>query len=248
MATKIIIRFDDICPNINWEKFFYLKTKIQDLGIRSLLGVIPENKDKSFFKYQYNDSFFDLINNYKNYGDSIAQHGTYHKYTSKSSGILKINKRSEFAGHDFEYQYSLIKKGKEILQNNNCWQPIFMAPSHSFDLNTIEALKKLGFKSVSDGYGFFPYKRHGIEFVPQISSRPFNTGFGLATICIHSNNLTELKIKNLIDFLSINRSRIINYEEYHNIQSPAKPIVNGLEFISNKIISAIRILKNYHLK
>ncbi len=64
MATKIIIRFDDICPNINWEKFFYLKTKIQDLGIRSLLGVIPENKDKSFFKYQYNDSFFDLINNY----------------------------------------------------------------------------------------------------------------------------------------------------------------------------------------
>ena len=248
MATKIIVRFDDICPNIDWEKFLYIKTKIQDLGIRSLLGVIPENKDKSFFKYQYNDSFFDLIYNYKNYGDSIAQHGTYHRYTSNSPGILKINKRSEFAGHDFQYQYSLIKKGKEILQKHNCWQPIFMAPSHSFDLNTIEALKKLGFESISDGYGFFPYKRDGIEFVPQISSRPFNSGFGLATICIHSDNLSELKIKNLIDFLSINRSRIINYEEYHNIQSPSKPIVNSLEFISKNIITAIRILKNYNLK
>ena len=248
MATKIIVRFDDICPNLDWEKFLYVKRKLQDLGIRSLLGVIPENKDKSFFKYPHKENFFDLINCYKNYGDSIAQHGTHHKYTSNSSGILKINKRSEFAGYDLGYQYSLIKKGKEILKNNNCWEPIFMAPSHSFDLNTIKALKKLGFKSISDGYGFFPYKRKGIEFVPQLISRPFNTGFGLATICIHSNNLNKSRIKNLVNFLSLNRSRIINYEEYRNIQSPSKPIVDSLNFISSKIIGSIRIFKNYQLK
>ena len=60
MPTKIIVRFDDICPNLDWEKFSYVKTKLQDLGIRSLLGVIPENKDKSFFKYPHKDNFFDL--------------------------------------------------------------------------------------------------------------------------------------------------------------------------------------------
>ena len=243
MSTKIILRFDDICPNIDWEKFLYIKKRVQDLGIRSLLGVIPENKDKSFSNYKHKDNFFDLINYYKNYGDSIAQHGTYHKYTSNASGILKINNRSEFAGHDLKYQYSLIKKGKEILKKNNCWQPIFMAPSHSFDLNTLKALKKLEFTSISDGFGFFPYKKKGIEFVPQISSRPFNVGFGLATICIHSNNLNQLRIKNLLDYLSLNRSRIINYEDYRNIATPSKPILDSLNFISRKMIGSIRLLK-----
>ena len=243
MSTKIIVRFDDICPNMDWEKFFYIKIKLHDLGIRSLLGVIPENKDKSFLKYPKKEDFFDLIKYYKNYGDSIAQHGTYHKYTSNSPGILKINNRSEFAGHDLDYQYSLIKKGKEILKKNNCWQPIFMAPSHSFDLNTIRALKKLSFESISDGYGFFPYRKKGIEFVPQLSSRPFNTGFGLATICIHSNNLNKSRVKNLLDFLSLNRSRIINYEEYRYIQVPSRPIVESLNFISRKLISSIRFFK-----
>ena len=245
MSTKIIVRFDDICTNIKWEVFLYIKKNLEDLGIRSLLGVIPDNKDISFKDYEYKENFFDLVNYYKNFGDTIAQHGTHHKYTSESAGILKINKRSEFAGHDFKYQYNLIKKGKEILKKNNCWQPVFIAPSHSFDENTLNGLNKLDFKSVSDGYGFFPYKRKGLDFIPQISSRSFNTGFGLATLCIHPNNLQERKIKNLINFLSYNRSRIISYEEYINIKTPSKYIVSSLDFISRKIISSIRILKNF---
>ena len=243
MTTKIIVRFDDICPNLNWEIFLFIKKELQDLGIRSVLGVIPDNKDESFLKYEYKENFFDLINLYKNFGDTIAQHGTYHKYTTTSKGILKINNRSEFAGHDFKYQYKLIKKGKQILVSNNCWQPVFIAPSHSFDENTIEALKKLGFKSISDGYGFFPYKEKGIDFVPQISSKPFNTGFGLATICIHTNNLNKINIKKFLEFIYSNRSRIISYEEYNSIKSPSKYIDLGLNFVSRKIISSVRIYK-----
>ena len=245
MSTKIIVRFDDICPNLNWEIFLFIKKELQDLGIRSVLGVIPDNKDESFFKYEYKENFFDLINNFKNFGDTIAQHGTNHKYTTTSHGILKINNRSEFAGHDFKYQYELIKKGKQILELNNCWQPVFMAPSHSFDENTIEALIQLGFKSISDGYGFFPYKEKGIDFVPQISSKPFNTGFGLATICLHTNNLNKINIKNFLEFISSNRSRIISYEEYNTIKSPSKYIDLGLNFLSRKIITSVRILKKF---
>ena len=248
MSTKLIIRFDDICPNLNWEIFFLIKKELQDLGIRSVLGVIPENKDKSLLKYEYKENFFELINQYKNFGDTIAQHGTYHKYTTSSKGILKINNRSEFAGHDFNYQYKLLKKGKQILESKNCWQPVFMAPSHSFDENTLIALRKLGFKSISDGYGFFPYKVKGIDFVPQISSRPFNTGFGLATICIHTNNLNKINIKNLLDFIYSNRSRIISYEDYNNIKSPSKYINGSLNYISKKIIRSVRFLKNYRTK
>tara|TARA_Y100000991_G_C21867708_1_gene303693 strand:+ start:31 stop:786 length:756 start_codon:yes stop_codon:yes gene_type:complete len=248
MSTKIIVRFDDICPNLNWEIFLMIKSKLQDFGIRSVLGVIPDNKDKSFLKYEYKEKFFDLINDYKDFGDTIAQHGTHHKYSTNSSGILKINNRSEYAGHDFKYQYKLIKKGKQILESNSCWQPVFMAPSHSFDENTLLALNKLGFKSISDGYGFFPYQQKGIYFVPQISSRPFNTGFGLATICIHTNNLNKKNVKSLLEFISSNRSRIINYEEYIKIKSPPKYIDLGLNFLSRKVIRSLRILKKYGTK
>ena len=244
MSTKIIVRFDDICPNLNWEMFLFIKKKLQDLGIRSLLGVIPDNKDKSFLKYERKENFFDLINYYKNFGDSIAQHGTHHRYTTNSSGILKINNRSEFAGHDFDYQYNLLKKGKQILEKHDCWQPIFMAPSHSLDLNTLKALRKLRFKSISDGYGFYPYRKEEIDFIPQISSRPFNTGFGLATLCIHINSFENINVKNLLNFISLNRSRIISFEEYNNIKSNSKIISGSLNFLSRNIINSIRIFRN----
>ena len=32
MSTKIIVRFDDICPNLNWEIFLLIKNKLHELG------------------------------------------------------------------------------------------------------------------------------------------------------------------------------------------------------------------------
>ena len=225
MHTKIIIRFDDICPNMAWDTFLYLKKKLEELSIKSILGVIPQNKDEKLLNYQFRDNFFEKINSFKEYGDTIAQHGTFHKYTSSSSGILKINKRSEFAGHTFDYQYDLIKKGKKILEKNNCWQPVFMAPAHSFDDITLSCISKLGFNSITDGYGFFPFKKNGIDFVPQLSARPFDIGFGMATICIHVNSMNKKQINKLVNFLIKNRSRIIAYQEYKKILCPPEYII-----------------------
>ena len=55
MDTKIILRFDDICPNMNWDSFLYIKEHLMQLGIRSLLGVIPDNQDKKLLTYEYKD-------------------------------------------------------------------------------------------------------------------------------------------------------------------------------------------------
>ena len=245
MSTKIILRFDDICPNMNWDSFIYLKKNLIKLGIRSLLGVIPDNQDKFLLTYKYKERFFELINSYKDFGDTIAQHGTFHKYTTDSSGILKINNKSEFAGQTFEYQYELLKKGKSILIKKNCWQPVFMAPAHSFDEITLLCLAKLGFKAISDGYGFYPFKRYGIEFIPQISEKPFNTGFGVATICIHINSLNKTNTNHILNFIKSNRNRIIPFEEYISIETPPKFIVKTLELISSKYIRSIRKIKKF---
>tara|TARA_Y100001978_G_C23645919_1_gene410763 strand:+ start:126 stop:872 length:747 start_codon:yes stop_codon:yes gene_type:complete len=243
MSTKIIIRFDDVSPKMNWELFIYFKKNLEDLGVRTLLGVIPENKDKQFINYNFDEKFFNKIKSYKDFGDTISQHGTFHRYTSKSSGILKINNKSEFAGHSFEYQYKLIKKGKKILEKHNCWQPVFMAPSHSFDNNTIKALVKLGFKSITDGYGLYPYKEKGIYFIPQLFSKPFNIGFGLSTICIHINYLSKKEVDKLINFIKYNRKRIISFERFKDIKTPHPSIIKTLKFLSFASIITMRKIK-----
>ena len=58
MDTKIIIRFDDISPNMDWDNFLYIKDNLKNLGIRCLLGVIPQNKDENLLKYKFKDKFF----------------------------------------------------------------------------------------------------------------------------------------------------------------------------------------------
>ena len=243
MNTKIIIRFDDIYPTMNWDIFLYIKKRLEILNIKSLLGVIPHNKDIDLDYFYRKEDFFDTIYSYKTYGDTIAQHGTYHKYTSNSSGILKINNRSEFAGHDYNYQYKLLKIGKKILKDVNCWEPVFMAPSHSFDHVTLKALVDLGFTSITDGYGLYPFKRNGINFIPQLSSTPFNIGFGIATICLHLNHLSKKEIDDFITFINKNRCRIISYEEYKNIKKPSTSIVNALEFLCENSIKFARKTK-----
>ena len=94
------------------------------------------------------------------------------------------------------------KMGKAILQKQNCWQPYFMAPSHSFDTNTLKALVNLDFVSISDGYGFFPYMDNGILHVPQLSSKPYKFIPGISTICIHVNNMSDREIQTLVDFVN----------------------------------------------
>ena len=241
------MRFDDINSRMNWDKFLVLKNVLEKYNIKSILGVVPNCKDHNLFFGKPAKNYNQRLLKYKLFGDTIAQHGFEHLYDSKQKGYFGSSRNSEFAGHSFGKQRSRLYKGKCFLEKLSLWEPVFMAPCHSFDENTLRALNKLGFKSISDGYGFFPYKKKGIDLVPQISSRPFNIGFGLSTICIHTNNLNKKNIKNFLEFISTNRSRIINYEEYINYKFPSKYINGSLNFLSRKIIRSYRLFKNYQI-
>jgi predicted deacetylase len=127
--------------------------------------------------------------------------------------MLKINNKSEFSGLPLDQQLSLIDKGKKILENEGCWQPFFMAPYHSFDENTLAALTSLGFKSITDGYGIFPYKVSDIILVPQLFSRPVEFLPGIQTLCIHINSMHEHEILKLESFVLNNRTKFLNYIE-----------------------------------
>lgn len=213
MHTKYIIRFDDITPGMAWQKFLPLKTYLEKNQIKCILGVVPDSKDVSLDVEPINKKFFTQVRAWQAYGDTIAQHGTHHVYTTDDPGILEINRRSEFAGHDYDYQLDLLSQGQKILRDESIYSSCFMAPSHSFDYFTLRALTDIGFESITDGYGFYPYREGKILMIPQLSSVPFNIGFGYATICLHINTITPARLNDLRKFLVKNRQHIVDPKE-----------------------------------
>ena len=90
---------------------------------------------------------------------------------------------------------------------------VFFAPSHTFDENTIHALKVIGITSISDGYCLFPFNAHGILFVPQLVGRPAAFPFGVYTSCHHLNHFAEADFSRLEKFVKRNHARILSYSQ-----------------------------------
>ena len=238
--TQYIIRFDDINPNMDWEKFNQLKSVINKYKIKSILGVIPKCEDKTISNFpEYKNYFIDL-QKMKSDGDLIAQHGYTHITDSKSKGLYGNEKRSEFAGLNYNDQYERIFKGKKILLKNSLWQPIFMAPVHTFDNTTIKVLRKLDFKLITDGFSRYPYELNGMKLIPQISSMPLPNFLPLISqLCIHINNLSDEKLKFLISFIEENNHLFISPIDALKLEKN-----NLLSKFENKIIGfLIRLIR-----
>ncbi|HEY9461185.1 MAG TPA: DUF2334 domain-containing protein [Paralcaligenes sp.] len=211
--NKFIIRFDDITPTMAWSKFFAIEKTMIDLNIKPIMGVVPLNKDAQLMAEPEREDFWSIVKDWRAHGWTIAQHGYTHEYATTDPGILKINCGSEFSGLPYEEQYRKLKAGKEILDANGVWQPVFMAPAHSFDRSTISALTSLGFKSLTDGYGVYPYMIESICALPQLFSSPIHFGFGVYTFCMHVNAMTMEEINNIDAFLRKNHRHFVSFDE-----------------------------------
>lgn len=249
--AKFILRFDDITQDMNWSNFLKIKEVAEHYNIKSILGVVPENRDPNLSVHTNNTElttidFFKIIKDYSIYGDTIAQHGTYHIYTNKNSGLLGINNKSEFAGESYILQKKKLEAGKKILQHYEVWQPYFMAPSHSFDTNTLKALKELGFIAITDGYGIYPYSLEGIILVPQLFGKPTKLiPFGIQTICLHTNSMNAKSLRYLIDFLERNHKSFLNFKYVINMKpklSFLQPIAYQSSTYSIKLLRSLKSL------
>ena len=170
-----IIRFDDINPKMNWERFNRIKSIINKYNIKSILGVVPKCEDKEISRFPENKKFFNHLLQMKLEGDIIAQHGYTHIADSENKGLFGSENKSEFAGLDYQTQYERISNGKKILIENQLWQPIFMAPMHTFDNTTLKVLRKLDFTIITDGFARYPFECNGLKLIPQLTSMPLPT-------------------------------------------------------------------------
>ena len=81
--TGILIRLDDIAENMNWNLMEKTEILFEKYKIKPVLGVIPENKDKTLLYYPKKDGFWERVRDWRNKGWEIAMHGYTHVYDKK---------------------------------------------------------------------------------------------------------------------------------------------------------------------
>ena len=237
------MRFDDINHRMDWQRFLKIKNILEKYNIKSILGVVPDCKDYNLMVANDFPNYFEYLRKYKSYGDAIAQHGYQHIYDSKVKGIFANSFNSEFAGHKFEKQLRKISKGKTILREELLWDPIFMAPAHSFDKETLKALRELDFNIVLDGYSLYPYIENNLIFIPQISSNPLPIFLpGISQLCIHINTISDKELERLIKFINKNHSRFISIYDISFNKKYINIIDKNITFL---LINVYRFLKSF---
>ena len=243
MSSKFILRFDDITPKMAWSEFSAFDTLASELDIPLLVGIVPHCLDPNLAVEPERTDFWNVVRSWVNRGWTIAQHGYTHQYVNKSSGILGKWNQSELAGLSYEEQYAKLKAGKDILVQQGVWQPVFMAPSHSFDYITLRVLSDLDFCYVTDGYGMYPYKMGALTAVPQLFSTPKHFGFGVYTIYLHINTITPSEIQDMLCFMKTHRQQIISFFDATAISSPLPGIAMIGRFFTTTVLPILRNIR-----
>lgn len=239
---KTALRLDDITPDMDYTKFNRMKKILDTYQIKPLIGVVPFNKDVNLHWEASHADFADFLSSLKAEGYVIALHGYEHLYTSKSGGIFPLNLFSEYAGVPYEKQVRMLREGKMALQNLGIETDIFMAPAHSFDKNTLKALKTCGFHCVTDGFGDMPYRREGLIFYPIAKKRSdcFSDKQGYTTLVVHTNSIKEEEFAGYEEMIAKNQNCFISYSDYLKVEAERRGFLqNSMEYL---IATAKRIL------
>lgn len=203
--SSYIMRLDDACEKRDIEKWDRIEAVLDKYGIKPLVGVIPHCEDPEMEKYDPDPSFWQKVSVWLGKGWSVAMHGYNHVYSTSCGGINPVNKRSEFAGEPLEVQKEKIRKGVEIMRSHGVEPEIFFAPSHTFDENTLVALKEeSNIRAISDTIAWDSYRSGDFVFIPQQSGRVRKLPFKTVTFCYHPNMMSEQTFSELEDFLQKN--------------------------------------------
>lgn len=213
MTSRYLIRLDDACNTMYFEKWKILEKIFINLNIKPLVAVIPNNKDKSLIFKKKNYLFWKIVRRWKNLGWTIAMHGYQHLYhdVPKKKLILPFYNRSEFGGLSLQMQSEKIKNAYNLFKKNKIQPKVWIAPSHSFDITTLKALKKeTSIRIISDGIAFDQFFEFGFFWIPQQLWEFKDYKKGLWTICLHPNTMSYKSIYNLKNFLKKNKKKIVN--------------------------------------
>lgn len=201
-----LLRLDDASQYWNRENWHRMHDLLKKYCIKPIVAIIPDNQDPALLKYSKDNEYEFTIPVWIKEGWIPALHGYRHCFHN-AEGINPVNNISEFAGLSIEEQKSKIKKAINILHKENIHPKIFVAPAHTFDNNTIEALKQeTDIRIISDTVANDIYFKNGFYYIPQQSGRVRKLPFKLTTFCYHPNTMDDTAFIELEEFIKLHRS------------------------------------------
>lgn len=209
-----IIRLDDASEYENKKNWLKIEKILDKYNIKPIVGIIPQNKDTTMKEvYEKDSSFWKKVKVWQDKGWIISMHGFEHLYITTNGGINPVQKRSEFAGLSKEQQCKKIKDGYNILRSKGIKPTVFFAPSHTFDQNTICALKdETPIRIISDTIANDIYFANDIYYIPVQSGKVRNLPFKTCTFCYHPNEMNETDFNLLEQFIKSNRKKFENLD------------------------------------
>lgn len=213
--TQYIMRLDDASEYMDVKKWERIETLFDKYYIKPIVGVIPNNQDPDMVEVYLRDlEFWNKVVNWEKKGWAVALHGYTHVFETNEGGINPVNNRSEFAGVSLERQKEKIKMGYDILTKKGITPNIFFAPAHTFDENTLIALKEeTNIRIISDTIANNIYFRDGFYFVPQQSGKARKLPFKIVTFCYHPNIMKDIDYENLEKFLKTENKNFISIKD-----------------------------------
>lgn len=213
------MRLDDAAEKMDLEKWNRMEKLLDEYNIKPLVGVIPNCKDPMMDCYEKDECFWNRVKNWENKGWTIALHGYEHVYCTEKEGLNPVNRRSEFAGLGLDEQKRKIREGVAIFKENGVDPKVFFAPSHTFDLNTIEALKEESdIEIISDTIAYKQYTEYGMTFVPQQSGMVRTLPFGLVTFCYHPNIMNDSDFDRLRIFMEKHSCSFVQFPLFKTLR------------------------------
>jgi predicted deacetylase len=200
--AQYLLRFDDFCPTMAWERWQRFASVISEFGIRPIVAVVPENRDPGLEVSGPDPEFWPKMRSMQAAGATIGLHGYRHLCESKGRSLVPLHETSEFAGVAKETQRSWIQAGLVILRGHGLNPRIWVAPRHGFDQGTLRALRSEGIGAVSDGFARVPFMRGGLMWIPQQLWAPEEKRRGVWTICIHSQTAQDDLAEKVLAFVS----------------------------------------------
>ena len=236
MAIHYLLRLDDACPTMDNQKWQRMEDLLDMYGVKPMVGIIPSNADKGVMKQVEDPLFWAKAHKWNKKGWTLALHGYTHicDFQGGLGGINPMWKRSEFAGAPLKIQCERIRKGYEVFMEHDLEVSYFFAPSHTFDENTIMALRQeTNIRIISDTIGRYPYRKGDFIYIPQIAGHCVKMPIsGIYTFCFHPNTMNDNSFLSLEEFLRNNKHQ---FESFDNLDLKSL----GEKQIIDKLLSCI---------
>lgn len=200
--ARYLIRLDDACPTMQAAAWEALEAAFDRLAIRPIVGVIPDNRDPALACDPPDAGFWDTVRRWESKRWTIALHGlhhTYHPMGPTGQALVPLHQKSEFVGLPLEQQCTMLRQSWAVFRQHGVRPTVFMAPSHTFDSHTLAALRReTDIDTVTDGLALQPFHRAGLRWIPQQLWRLRRMPFGVWTVCLHPNAMSDDEVKGFI--------------------------------------------------